>query len=224
VVDVSNESPSLRERKKLRTRAVLIDAAMDLCLKQGYQLTTVEQIAASAEVSTRTFSRYFPTKDAVFLTILDDYVHEVAVELEAVDARVGPLEAMRQAHTGVLTRVAGRRAGRLTTDRIVLMLRVINGSESLKQAALEFRHDPMQAILAKRMGVDVDDPRLRLLNVVFSAVIVDACGDLVSDTDTVRLGPLVMVDRLNESLEQVADMVRDLQLPLAEDDYECARG
>ena len=96
VEDVSGGVPSLRERKKLRTRAMLIDAATELCLTQGYQQTTVEQIAASADVSTRTFSRYFPTKDAVFLTLLDDYLGEVAVELEAVDEGVGPLEAMRE--------------------------------------------------------------------------------------------------------------------------------
>ena len=215
MVAVSNEAPSLRESKKLRTRAVLIDAAMDLCLKHGYQQTTVEQIAASAEVSTRTFSRYFPTKDAVFLTLLDDYVHEVAVELEALTADVGPLESLRRAHMGVLTRVATRRVGRLTTDRIVLMLRVINASESLKQAAIEFRHDRMQHVLAARMGVDVDDPRARLVNVVFAATIVDACGDLVSDTDTIRLGPLIIVDRMNEALARVAWMARDLDFPAA---------
>ena len=77
--------PGLRERKKIRTRAALIDAAMELCLKQGYEQTTVEQIAASADVSPRTFSRYFATKDAVFLTLLDDYAHAVAEELETVE-------------------------------------------------------------------------------------------------------------------------------------------
>jgi hypothetical protein len=94
----------------------------------------------------------------------------------------------------------------------------------LKQAAVEFRHDGMQDVLASRMGVDVDDPRLRLVNVVFSAVIVDACGDLVSDTDTIRLGPLIIVHRLNEALERVAWMARDLELPLADADYERAHG
>ncbi|KAA0096735.1 TetR/AcrR family transcriptional regulator [Mycolicibacterium sp. P1-18] len=224
MVDVSNESPSLRERKKLRTRAVLIDAAIDLCLKQGYQQTTVEQIAAAADVSTRTFSRYFPTKDAVFVTLLDDYYDEVAVELEAVEAGVGPLEAMRRAHTGLLTRVVGRRAGRLTTDRIATMLRVFNGAEALQQAVVDFRHEATQDILAKRMGVDRDDPSLRVVNVVFSAVIVDACGDLVSDTDTIRLGPQIIMDRLNASLERVAWMTRDLQFPSGGAHYERAHG
>lgn len=224
MADVSSESPGLRERKKLRTRAVLVDAAMDLCLKQGYQHTTVEQIAASADVSPRTFSRYFPTKDAVFLTLLEDYAHEVAIELERVDAGVGPLEAMRRANVEVLTRVATRRVGRLTTERIVLMLRVINASETLKQAALEFRHGVTQVVLAKRMGVDDDDRRVRLATVIFSATIVDACGDLVSDTDTVRLGPMIMVHRLNEALAQVAGMASELRRPPADADYEPAYG
>lgn len=225
MVDVSNEAqPGLRERKKLRTRAVLIDAAMDLCLKQGYELTTVEQIAAAADVSPRTFSRYFPTKDAVFLTLIDDYADEVAIELETVDAEVGPLEAMRQAHVAVLTRVATRQVGRLTTDRITLMLRVINASDTLKQASFEFRHDLTHVVLAKRMGVDIDDRRVRLANVIFAATIVAACGDLIADTDTVRLGPLIMVHRLNEAFADVAWMAKDLQCSPAGADQEPVYG
>jgi hypothetical protein len=101
---------------------------------------------------------------------------------------------------------------------------VINASETLKQAALEFRHGVTQVVLAKRMGVDVDDPRMRLATVIFSATIVDACGDLVADTDTVRLGPLIMVHRLNEALAQVAGMASDLRRVPAEADYERAYG
>jgi AcrR family transcriptional regulator len=221
---MSSESPGLRERKKLRTRAVLIDAAMDLCLKHGYEQTTVEQIAASADVSPRTFSRYFPTKDAVFLTLVDDYAHEVAMELETVESEVGPLEAMRQAHVAVLRRVATRQVGRLTTDRIILMLRVINASDTLKQAALEFRHDVTHVVLAKRMGLNIDDRRVQLVSVIFSATIVAACGDLIADTETVRLGPTVMVDRLNEAFGQLAVISSDLQSPSAGADYEPVYG
>jgi AcrR family transcriptional regulator len=225
VADVSRGvSPGLRERKKLRTRAVLIDAAMDLCLKQGYEQTTVEQIAASADVSPRTFSRYFPTKDAVFLTLIEDYAHEVAIELETVPSDVGPLEAMRQAHVAVLTRVASRSVGKLSSERIILMLRVINASDSLKQASFEFRHDVTQVVLAKRMGVNIDDRRTRLVSVIFSATIVAACGDLIADTETVRLGPTVMVDRLNEAFAQLASMTSDLKCPPAGADYEPVYG
>ncbi len=48
------------------------------------------------------------------------------------------------------------------------MLRVINASDTLRQAAFEFRHDATEVILAKRMGVDVDDRQARLVSAVFS--------------------------------------------------------
>jgi AcrR family transcriptional regulator len=214
--------PGLRERKKLRTRAILIDAAMELCLRNGYESTTVEQIAAAADVSPRTFSRYFATKDAAFMTLIEDYSHEVSIELETVPSEVGPLEAMRQAHVAVLTRVASRQVGRLTTERIILMLRVINASDTLRRSAFEFRHEASEVILAKRMGVDVDDRRRRLVGAVFGSTIVTACGDLITDTDTVRLGPMVMVDRINEAFGQVALITSDLPAPTA--DYESACG
>src|SRR5215470_9181781 len=59
--------PGLRERKKAKTRAAIRQHAFQLFREQGYEATTVEQIAEAAEVSHSTFFRYFPTKEAVVL-------------------------------------------------------------------------------------------------------------------------------------------------------------
>lgn len=222
---VLGEAPAgLRERKKQRTRAMLIDAAMNLCVRQGYEQTTVEQIAEAADVSSRTFSRYFATKDAVFLTLIEDYVEQVAVELGNVPADVGPLDALRMAHVATLELVASGPMGRLTAERIVLMLRIFNATDALRQAAFDFRHAPSAELLARRMGVPVGDRRAQLASAVFAATIVTACGDLIADTDGVPLGPGVMIDRLNAAFEQLAEFTVDLQPAPLERTFEAVNG
>ena len=57
----------LREQKAQRTRAVILDAALDLFTEVGFDTTTMEQIAAKSEVGIATLYRYFPTKDAILL-------------------------------------------------------------------------------------------------------------------------------------------------------------
>ncbi len=61
----------LRERKKLKTRMAIRDATYALIREQGYEATTVEQIADRAEVSPSTVFRYFPAKEDIVLT--DEY-------------------------------------------------------------------------------------------------------------------------------------------------------
>src|SRR5277367_873209 len=86
---------SLRERKKARTRAALREHALRLFREQGYQATTVEQIAAAAEVSPSTFFRYFPTKEDVVLQ--DDLDVRMVEAFERQPAELSAIAAIRAA-------------------------------------------------------------------------------------------------------------------------------
>ena len=88
-----NDQESLRERKKARTRASLRVHALRLFREQGYQATTVEQIAAAAEVSPSTFFRYFPTKEDV--VIQDDMDARLFAAFARQPASLSTIAALR---------------------------------------------------------------------------------------------------------------------------------
>lgn len=71
----------LRERKKNETRARIQRAALELFHEKGYEATTVEEIAARADVGKGTFFNYFPRKDALLEALAVDTIEELLDEL-----------------------------------------------------------------------------------------------------------------------------------------------
>ncbi len=65
----SGLEPGLRERKKQQTRSAIHEAALQLIDERGPEATTVDQICQAADVSSRTFFNYFPSKAAALLQL-----------------------------------------------------------------------------------------------------------------------------------------------------------
>ncbi|PRZ08301.1 TetR family transcriptional regulator [Isoptericola sp. CG 20/1183] len=80
--------------RSLRTRARILDAALDLFERQGYDATTVAQVAAAAGVTQMTFFRHFPTKDSVLVS--DPYDPLLARAVAAQPRDLGPVERVRR--------------------------------------------------------------------------------------------------------------------------------
>lgn len=86
---------TLRERKKMRTREAVLREAFRLFERDGYANTTVEQIAKAAEVSPRTFFRYFPSKES--LLISDRCIEPIIDAFTRAPAELSPVAAYRHA-------------------------------------------------------------------------------------------------------------------------------
>jgi AcrR family transcriptional regulator len=145
---------SLRERKKVRTRAALQRHALQLFTEKGYRDTTIEQIAEAAEVSPSTFFRYFATKED---TVLGDYFDARVIGFfREAPARMSPVEAMKYAMQQ-LTDSMSPEDLELEHTRNQLIATV----PELQRGMIEEMLRPMRLLagaLAERLGMEPDDP------------------------------------------------------------------
>jgi AcrR family transcriptional regulator len=187
----------LRERKKQRTRATLIDAAVDLCDRQGFDGTTVDQIAAIADVSPRTFSRYFATKDAIALALVDEVLDRTAVEMARQPGDISHYDALHRSYVAMANAARVAPAGELSADRLMSIVRIILSSPTLRQAALEYRASAVDVELAKRLGTGLHERRLRLVSAVWGSILMTALTDLASECrDWSQISIDDVIDRL----------------------------
>ncbi|GAA2604356.1 TetR family transcriptional regulator [Actinomadura fulvescens] len=144
----------LRERKKLKTRRAIQDHALRLFTEQGYDETTVEQIAEAAEISPSTFFRYFPTKEDVVVT--DEYDPIMAEIFRAQPAGLAPIEALRATFREILPQML---AGDLdaVTARMRLTAQVPALRARTTESLREGTHAVLKEVIAERTGRPQDD-------------------------------------------------------------------
>jgi AcrR family transcriptional regulator len=168
----SSRPTGLRERKKARTRAAIREHALRLFREQGYNATTVEQIADAAEVSPSTFFRYFPTKEDV---VLQDDMDVAGLEaFEAQPAGLSPIAAYRAATMQTFSALTPEELERFReTTQLTLTVPEVR-ARAVDELARSI--DVIAASIARRTGRSPDDSAVRsvagaLIGVVLSATV-----------------------------------------------------
>ncbi len=143
----------LRERNAAQTRELILETALPLFLTQGYDATTMEEVAEAAQIGTSTLYRYFPTKDLLVLEPLSLGGH-MADELRRRPAEE-PLDvALGHAVTALLT------APRGTSSRLQQVQAILDSSPALGARLLEEfikERTLLEQAVAERCGRPDDD-------------------------------------------------------------------
>lgn len=186
--DVEDEaSRSLRDRKKDRTRRALQAEALRLFAEKGFQATTIEEIAAAADVAPRTFFRYFPTKDEVvfwpaYLSMLPEFV-------AARPAGEPAVEALCHGIVDGLGAVYGQDRERVL-ERLKLAFRTRALHPRLRQQQASSAVG-MARILADRLGGRPDDLEIRAIAAAIAAALWVAAEEWQATDGRGDLGRLI---------------------------------
>ena len=164
-------SPGLRERKKRKTRWAIQEHALRLFAQQGYEATTVEQIAAAAEISPSTFFRYFKTKEDV--VVEDRYDELLVTAIEETPLEIGPFQTLRGAILGSMAEIDATEQ-----EQILLRMKLSMSVPALRARTMNnlmASTDAFTPPLARRLGREPDDLEMRAFVTAFMA----ACGSAV---------------------------------------------
>jgi AcrR family transcriptional regulator len=169
--------PGLRSRRKQKTRLAIQDAALELFAEQGFDTTTVEQIAARAEVSAATFFRYFASKGEV---IYSGHGYELPALHRAIIERPDGEDDL------LAVRNAFRRdwVPRLDRGRVVRQLRAAASSERLMGLSVHLGikwQTVISEALAERRGLPAPDQKRRLTAAIAMAVFGNAANSWVQE-------------------------------------------
>ncbi|MER5649998.1 TetR/AcrR family transcriptional regulator [Streptosporangium sp. NPDC002524] len=174
---------SLRDRKRARVRQALVDAAAELFERDGYDETTIADIAAAADIGTRTFFSYFASKEELLFPEGDA---RVRAAIEAIASRGpddGPAEVLLRA-----LRKVGDDGDDLTSRLAALRLRLIRTVPVVRGRALQLQFDAQREIaghLASAFPERLDRVSAAALTGAFVGAVTSALQVLLDDPDQI---------------------------------------
>lgn len=160
----------LRERKKARTRALIQVQALRLFREQGFQATTVEQVAEAAEVAPSTVFRYFPTKeDLLVLAGFHSFEERFRQAFREQPSDLSALRALRGTLVSLFAALdPEERAARAERDAGMLLVPELWAANF---GLFVHGMDLVDAMAAERTGLAQDHPAVRAL----SGAVVGVC-------------------------------------------------
>jgi AcrR family transcriptional regulator len=193
----------LRERKKLKTKEAIQREALRLIQEQGYAETTIEQIAAAAEISPSTFFNYFPTKeDVVLFDRYDPMIFSMLTSIPASEPLSAVLYGLLNGLEGVMERDHAVILARSKLSLAVPELRARFWEE------IEKARDLIASVLASRTGRDASDFELRVLSMVFLTATFEAILEWIRQDGR---GDMVKLVREALDLAQIGPRLDELE-------------
>ena len=148
---------TLAERKRQLVRDELAEAALRLLARQGFEQTTVDQLAVAAGVSRRTFFRYFASKEDVVISSVVVVFEGILAEVEARPADEAPAVAIREAVKAVVLEDFA-----VEREKSVALIRHTQQIPALRARfaeRLDLLRDDLAAVLSRRTGREAPAPR-----------------------------------------------------------------
>jgi AcrR family transcriptional regulator len=143
-METASPSPGLRERKKQKTRDTIIRVALDLFAEQGYEQTTIAEIADAAEVSPRTIFAYFPSKEDIVFCHLPEAQERLAQALRERPDGETALDVLRDFIVGSVS----------ADGNAVLRKRILASDERLRRNE-RARAAPIEQLMVEAIAQDL---------------------------------------------------------------------
>ncbi|MCZ7530986.1 MAG: TetR family transcriptional regulator [Acidimicrobiia bacterium] len=195
---VGRGTPGRRERHKARTRRSLEEAALRLFARRGFDDTTIEDITDAADVSPRTFFRYFASKEDVLFA---DHAQQIQRFGNALSARSADEPVLASITEALLTLADDYEEKR---ERYLLRFRLLASFPGVAARGMELQAkivDVVAGFVAERLGLDPSsDLRPVLVGQVTVGALAAATNIWSTGTSSRSLPELV-----RESLELTAD-------------------
>jgi AcrR family transcriptional regulator len=157
----SGPSPGLRQRKQQQTRERLVEVAMALFHERGFEATTLDDIAAAADISRRSFFHYFASKEDVVFA----WQEAASVALvAALSARPAEESMFAAAENAILAL-----AKQLDSDEVLAMAHLKRDNPALQgrdQVKYEKLERALAEALGKRAGQKADKLQARLVAMI----------------------------------------------------------